>query len=429
MPIWPPLARVLIRAGLAGRLPAVRALLGEGVAYLPYFSDRILASPNEELKAAREWLGPSPDGVVDLTIGAPTIDLPIATRHDDIDEDGYPPLGGFPTLRRRIAERINEIHRVDFDSRDEIHVTNGVSQAIGLALDTFVNPGDGVAMFDPSYFMYRLAAQHRRARIRDIPSWMEEGETRFHERELRRALRRARLIFVNSPANPTGGVLSRESLERIAWHAKRAGALIFSDEVYEAFHGGEPLSIAAIADARGRTIVANSFSKSHGLSGHRVGYIAANRHLLGPMTVTCLASCPFVTVASQRLALSALDLPTGFLRLVERRFHSRRVQVVAALTRAGYTFDRPSGAFFVWIDAAPFAYDGMEAARRLLSQAGVRVWPGALSGPSGRTRIRLSFAGEESRLAEGIERLKRFAVQAGIARPPARLPPPRPARV
>src|SRR5205085_4810124 len=141
--------------------------------------------------------------------------------------------------------------------------------------DSFVNHGDHVALFDPSSPLYRHALRHRRARIHWIPTWMESGRIRFHMEPLVRAMRRSRLLIVNSPANPTGGVIAPEDLEQIAWWAHRRHVLLLSDEVFVPYQDDEEaVSLASLPRAQDRTLTVGSMSKSHALAAARVGWVA-----------------------------------------------------------------------------------------------------------------------------------------------------------
>src|SRR5262249_48645103 len=154
--------------------------------------------------------------------------------------------------------------------------------------------------------LYSLAARTRRARVRWLPCRVEDGRLRFRLDHLARALRGTRLLIINSPANPTGGVISPDDLEQIAWWADRLDVLILSDEVFERFkHEGEVVSIGTLPKARRRTLTAGSVSKGHALASARVGWLAAYRHLLRPCFATAALRTPFVPTLSQQVALAA----------------------------------------------------------------------------------------------------------------------------
>lgn len=414
MPIWVPAAKWLIRMGLAGRLPSVRRLMGDATRYLPYFSRRVLGSPVVELKQARERLTELSPRTIDLSLAAPPPDPALWSEpFSFFPTKDYPPLTGFAALRNAISEKLARDNHL-CHGPDDILVTNGVSQGIGLVLDTFVDVGDRVALFDPSFLLYRLAAANRGARIVWIRAALEMGRIRFSDRALSRALRGTKLLILNSPANPTGGVFLKEDLERIAYWCRRRDVLILSDEVYERYcYLGEPASIARLADAQGRTITANGFSKSHGLTAFRIGYLAGPKPLIDAVTISALTTAPFVSAASQEVALRALQADAPEPREIYR---GRRNRLVAQLNEAGLPIERPGGAFFFWIPTARWGVSGDEFAERLLDHENVRVLAGTASGPSGAGYVRVSFAGAFEPIEEGFRRLARFAASLNDSR-------------
>ncbi|QDU60616.1 Putative N-acetyl-LL-diaminopimelate aminotransferase [Planctomycetes bacterium Pan216] len=416
MPIWTPVAKAMIKLGVAQRLPSIRAVMGDGVDYLRYYSHGVLGSPNVELRTAQALLDRASSDVIDLSIAAPSPDSALLAgfqQQFSLDQ-GYPPVRGLESLREAIAEKLATRNRVAVDPSSEILVTNGVSQSIGLMLDSFVDRGSRVVLFDPTFFVYRLAAMNRGAWIRFVRTEQESGRLRVEEKGLRRALRGASVLFLNSPSNPTGSVLSLEDLERIAWWCRRYDVLIFSDEVYEDFvYGGQHHSIASLPEARDRTITASSFSKSHGLAGYRIGYLAGCRHLVQTLLLSLLANCPFVPTASQRLALLALREPLARRHARLEEFRHRRTWVCETLRGMGFELEEPGGAFFCWADVSRLATTGRAFSEALLDAEDVLLLPGDSCGPSGKRFVRFSFAGELSELREGLTRLARFLGKEG----------------
>ena len=405
MPIPAGIARRLVRSGLAQRLPSVRRVMGAGLPYLKHFGRRVLASPNEELQHTRALLGGVRPGVLDLSLGTPRFPTTVPPPDPAADYAGYPPLTGCPRLRAAIADRLRDRNGLSVDPEHGVLVLNGVSQAIGLALDTFADAGDRIALFDPGYFMVRLAVLHREMKPVRIPTTLHDGRTAFDERDLRRAIRRSRMVFVNTPANPTGGVLPPETLERIAYWCRRYDTLIFSDEVYQRFHYvGRHVSIATLPDAAGRTLTADSFSKSHALAGLRLGFAAGPEHLLKPLHVTLLATTPFVSMAAQDFGRRLLESADD--RFPAAEFARRRLDVLRRLRRGGSAVEAPGGAFYFWLPL-PEGVHADDFAAALLEDEQVLVLPGTHSARDGHRHIRLSFAGDAGELAEGIGRLLR----------------------
>lgn len=411
MPIPLPIIKFLIRTGIAQKIPAVKALIPEP-AYLRYYSDRILMAPNEPVRDMNGYLAAATTDCIDLSLGAPSEDglkPELPSSQVLFSNVGYPPSMGLLELRQAVAAKLARDNGIQVDGRDEVSITNGVSQAIHVVFDTFVNAGDKVALVDPTFLVYPLAAQYHRAHVAWVPSHMENGRTKLDSRQLERAMRGAKLVVVNSPSNPTGGVLEPETLERILGLARRFDVLVLSDEVYERFqYDGKHASIAAFSGGRERTITVNSFSKCYAMAGSRIGYVAAIRHLLRPMCVHQFIATPFAPMASQRLALAALSESPARARPVLDSYDARRQSVHGALHGMGMPCDLPAGAFYFWIPIDRFRMTSLEFAHAFLESERVLLMPGENFGPSGPRHVRISYAATQAKLDEGLSRLERF---------------------
>jgi aspartate/methionine/tyrosine aminotransferase len=403
------LARLLIRTGLARFLPSVQRAADGGAAFLHYYSDRVLAAPHAELRDAAALLEPPGRDVIDLAQGAPAFDLvPSASTKLPADRRGYPPPRGLPALRAAVADRLRAESALDLRP-DDVLVTHGVAGAFAVALDTFVNPGDRVVLFDPASPLYPLLLGPRRARVRRVPTWTEAGRTRFHLEPLVRALRGARMIVLTSPSNPTGGVLAPEDLEQLAWWAHRRDVLIFDDQSFVRYrYDGVAEAVGALTRAARLTLTAGSVSKGHALTSARVGWLAGHRHLVRPCALTAGVHAPFVPTVCQQIALAALEQGEEAFEPVRRGFDSRRRYAFERLQALGLQPAWPAGAFFLWVPTQDVLLTGRGFADRLLRDKKVLVTPGDLFGPGGRTYVRISYAADDGRLREGLARLGDF---------------------
>lgn len=400
------IVKFLIRSGIAERLPMVRRKLSQP-RFLRYYSDRILAAPTRQLRQLDGLLaGPAPQ--IDMSLGAPTDaellpDCPVSTCEPS---SGYPPPAGLSRLRHAIAADIERTRGVEFSPANEISVVNGASQALHIVLETFANAGDKVVLFDPTFLVYAMLTRYHRARLAWVPSSVVDGETRFEMRALEKAMHGAKLIFVNSPANPTGGVLSHESLAATLDLARRHDVLIVSDEVYDQFvYDRRHVSVVEMPGAFERTILLNSFSKSHAMAGARVGYIAANEHLMRPMRLSQFLTTPFVSFASQQQALAALDSSHSHWPAIRAEYRGRQQTSVDVIRSAGLPCATPGGAFYVWFSVSSLGVSAEEFVRRLLDDYGVLLLPGTAFGPSGERCVRLSYAVDRETLGEGLRRV------------------------
>jgi aminotransferase len=311
-------------------------------------------------------------------------------------------------LRTAVAAKLLDDNCVAVDPEHEVLISAGALGAVQTVLDAFVNAGDNVVLLDPTAPLYSPLARTRGARLRWLTTWMEDGRTRFRLDQLARALGKARLLILASPGNPTGGVVAPEDLEQIVWWANRRDVLILSDEVFERFHHDhEPVSIASLPGARERTLTIGSVSKGHGLASARVGWIAGHRHLLQPCLATAALRTPFVPAVCQQMALAALQDDPGSDEMRDE-LAARRRYVFERLRNLELNAPWPAGAFFFWIPVWELGLSGRAFAEALLREQKVRVTPGDLFGPSGVGYIRLSYAIDEGRLQEALNRLATF---------------------
>jgi aspartate/methionine/tyrosine aminotransferase len=388
----------------------VQRLTEGGGDFLHYYSDRLLSAPLADLKDAAAWLEAHGPDTIDLALGAPRFDIvPSASTKLPVDRRGYPPHTGLSSLREAIAQHLFSEQLLSVRPLDEVLVTLGAAGAFHVALESFVSGGDRVVLFDPTSPLFILALRYRGARIRWIETSMEDGRIRFRLDRLARALHRAKMVVVNTPANPTGGTFAREDLEQIAWWANRHDVLIFSDEVYGRYrYDGTARSIGTLSPARQRTLSAGSISQSHALASARVGWLAGCRHLIRACAVAGGLQAPFVPTLCQQMAESALSQPADLFQPLKAEFHSRRQYVFERLQALGLKPSWPSGAFFFWVPVRELGLSGKAFAEQLLRTKKVLVWPGHHFGPSGAGHIRISYALEDGRLREGLGRLADF---------------------
>jgi len=404
------LAKLLIRSGLVRFLPSVQSLVGSGRNYLHYYSDRVLSAPHENLQAVAGFLELHGPDAIDLALPAPRFDLvPSAGTKLPADRRGWPPFQGLPELRDAVGQKLRADHALRVNPHEEVLITQGAAGAFSIALDTFVNPGDRVVLFDPASPLYSLTVRQRRARLRWVPTWTENGRIRFRLDILAKTMRGARLIVVNSPCNPTGGMIAAEDLEQIAWWASRRDVLICSDEVFARYrYDGHPASIATLPRARQRTLTIGSISKGYALACTRVGWLSACKHLVRPCTMTATLQAAVVPTLCQQIALTALRMNEESFDPIRVEFESRRRYTYERLQALGLRPAWPSGAFFFWVPVTELGLSGRALAERLLRAEKVLVSPGDLFGPSGRNFVRLSYAAEDGRLREGLSRLGEF---------------------
>lgn len=402
MPLPFVVRKFLARTGLARLSADARRLTDGHPQVVKYLSDRTLAAPVDALTDPATF--PDADGpdVMHLNLPAPRFDSPVGGWRFTADRTGPPPPWGLPALREAVAER-------QAGSPDDVFVTHGATAAYAATLDAFVNPGDKVVLFDPCSPLFHLGAESRRAKVRWVPTWTEDGRTRFLFDALAAAMKGAMLLVLADPANPTGGVLGGEDLEHIAWLARRHDVLVYLDESFGRFRYDPPATTLAAQPGMGsRLIAAGSVTQGYGLGSLRVGWVSGPRPLVRPVALNASLSAPFVPTACQQAAVRVMAAEADLFAPVLDGFRGKRRYTVDRLKGMGLDPAWPGGGFSVWVPVAQLGTDGRTFAERLLRDQRVLVGPGCAFGPSGAGCVRVSYAAEDGRLREGLSRMARF---------------------
>jgi aspartate/methionine/tyrosine aminotransferase len=416
------LTKLLARTGL-GRLLITTQQRTDGAGeFLRYYGDRVLAAPLDDLGRAADFYGVSAPDAIDLAHGVPPQTRAAVPEIRNTKPESRNSAWGLPELREAVADWLHADYHISVSPTEEVLITHGASGAFSTAVDAFLNPGNAVVLFDPCSPLFPMVLRQRRAKIRWVPTWADGGHVRFQLDPLARALRGAKLLVLADPANPTGGTFAPEDLEQIAWWANRHDVLILQDDSFARFqYDGDRQRLAAFPAAAKRTVTFGSVSKSHSLPALRVGWLAAHRHLARPCALTQTLTAPFVAPVCQHLALAALrTAPETFVPLLAQ-LRSRRQFVFERLRALGLSPLWPAGGFFFWLPVQPLGFTGSAFAGRLLRSKKVLLSPGDLYGPGGGGWLRLSYAGDEGRLLEGLSRLAEFL--ADVRPPLARLAP------
>ncbi|MCS6864994.1 MAG: pyridoxal phosphate-dependent aminotransferase [Gemmataceae bacterium] len=417
LPLW--FTKLLIRARVAGWLPRARRLTEGGTAYLRFYSDRVLTAPVEELLDPA--VVPYPPGGDVLDLNQPTPDAPPARgavsvgRSELLASPGRVPVV-LPELRAALLDRYQQAGR-KFTPDTEVAIMPGATGALAAALEAFVNPGDRVVLFDPCSPLFALGAKSRRAKVRWIPTWLEEGRLRYLTKEFEQAMRGAKMLILSDPASPTGGCLANEDFEHIAWIASSYRVLVYLDECLAAFRcGAAPQSLANRPGADQLTITAGSVSQEFGQPGMRVGWLAGPKHLVRPCQLMGHLQAPYVPPVCQHAAAKLLaHSPVPDL---QDRFRMKRQYTYDRLRAMGLEPEMPSAGYFLWVPVHPLGMDGRTFAERLLKAEKVLIGPGVAFGPSGHGYVRVSCATDDGRLREGLARMAAFIERCQNPAPP-----------
>jgi aspartate aminotransferase len=339
--------------------------------------------------------------VVHMEIGEPDFDTPEHIKKAAVDalydnHTHYTPSAGIPALRATIADYASRFRRISpAYAQDEVVISPGAKPIIWNILSALLDPGDDFVYFDPAYPAYASCASYHQANIHAIPL-LESRNWRMDLDELaRRVSDKTKAIVINSPHNPTGGVLTKGDLERIAELAQRHDFIVVADEIYSRnfYLDSEYVSIAALDGMRDRTIIVDGFSKAYAMTGWRLGYALMPERLA--KTVTLFNNNTFSCVATfvQMAGIAALTGDDTPVRRMNDIFRQRRDRLVNGLNDiTGVSCTLPEGAFYAFPNVTEITHDDRALAKFLLEEGGVACGGGSSFGAAGKGYLRFSYA-------------------------------------
>jgi aspartate aminotransferase len=325
---------------------------------------------------------------------------------------GYPDNRGEPALRRAVAEKLRRDQGLAYDPDREILITDGATLGVYAALGASVQRGDAVLLPDPIYDAYSSPIAIWDGRPIPAPATIRDGRFTIEcgSFEKARGADKA-IILLNTPWNPVGTVLTRPELADIMAFAESGDHPLISDEIYESlvYDGRRHISPAAVsADARARTVVANSLSKTYAMTGWRVGYCAGPEDLIKAMFLILQQSSRGPATFVQDAAACALSSDQECVRRMAVDYQARRDRVVARLRGIPCVEPLvPEGGLFVMVDVRGLGKTSDDVSRFLLEEAGVVLVPGSAYGPGGEGTLRVSFAAGGETLERGLDRLRK----------------------
>jgi len=350
--------------------------------------------------------------VVHMEIGEPDFNTPehIKTAGEAaIKEDysHYSPSAGIPELRDAIAEYASRFRGMEPYDRSNVVVGPGAKPVIWNLLSALLDPGDEMLFADPAYPAYESCAGYLGAKPVPVPL-LESKNFRLDLDELASKISpKTKVLVINSPHNPTGGVLTREDLVTIADLADRHDLIVISDEIYSRnIYDGEFLSIATLPGMRERTIIIDGFSKAYAMTGWRLGYAIMDPALA--RTVTLFNNNTFSCTATfvQRAGLAALSGPDEPVRDMVEEFRRRRDAIVAGLNAIpGLSCIKPEGAFYAFCNVMKITRDDRALASFFLEQAHVGSLGGSCFGAAGRGYVRFSYATSLGHIELALQRI------------------------
>ncbi len=379
-------------------------------------SERIVTIPPSGIRKFFDIVSEMEDAI-SLGVGEPDFDTPWHIREEGIYslEKGrtfYTSNAGLKELKVEIANYLKRRQELLYDPDKEIMVTVGGSEAIDVALRAMLDPGDEVLIPQPSYVSYVPCTIL--ANGVPVPIELEEkDEFRLTpEKLLEKITPKTKILIMPFPNNPTGAIMEKEDLEKVAEIVIEKDLFVISDEIYsELTYKGQHVSIASIPGMRERTVLINGFSKSYAMTGWRLGYAAAPKEILSQMLKIHQFAIMCAPTTSQYAAVSALRNGDEDVEMMRESYNQRRRYLVNALREMGLECFEPYGAFYVFPSIKKFGMTSDEFAVRLLNAEKVAVVPGTAFGDSGEGFLRLSYAYSLESLKVALDRIRRFVEQ------------------
>ncbi len=359
--------------------------------------------------------------IVHLEIGEPDFSTP-----DNIIEAGisalqngythYTPAGGIKEVREAVANFVSRMLKCEVDA-SEVVLVPGSKNVLLFTLLATIEPGDEVIMPDPGYPAYHSQVNFIGA-VPRLVTLREETGFRMDLDELRSLISpKTRMIILNTPQNPTGGVLTEEDIKTVCEIALEHDLMVVSDEIYSqlvyGFHHVSPMSQPGM---RERTVLMDGLSKSYAMTGWRLGYAVAPKDLAVKLEQLMINSSSCAAGFTQMAAIEALSMPESehAVHHMVKVFEHRRNLVVDGLNAIpGVRCKLPQGAFYAFPNIEDTGFNERDLASRLLNEAGVAVLPGTAFGEAGKGFIRLAYTQSEDELRLGLDRIREFVESNG----------------
>lgn len=354
------------------------------------------------------------EGVISLGVGEPDFTTPWHIREACIYslEKGftsYTSNHGILELRELVSRCFRKDFDIDYDPINEILVTTGVSEAADLAFRAVINPGDEVIVPEPCYVSYKPSVFL--AGGEPVPlSTCEEDEFRITADEIEKSITdKTKALVLSYPNNPTGAVMRKNDLEEIADVANEHDLVVISDEVYDKLtYNGSHTCFSSLSGMKERSVILNGFSKSHAMTGLRIGYALGSEEIIGAMTKIHQYTMLCAPITAQMGAIEALRNGEEEMRKMVREYDRRRRLIVNGLNKLGLECFEPKGAFYAFPSIKSTGLSSEEFAGRLLKEHKVAAVPGDVFGECGAGYLRCSYATSREELVEALSRIEAF---------------------
>jgi len=356
----------------------------------------------------------SMEGVISLGVGEPDFTTPWHIREAAIyslekGQTMYTSNSGMPELRQELSRYLKDSYNLSYDPDTELLITVGVSEALDLATRAILDPGDEVIMPDPHYVSYDACVILAGGIPIMVPT-SEESNFELSAADIEaRVTSKTKAILIGYPSNPTGAVMSREKLARLAEVARRHQLLVISDEIYgRLVYGVKHTCFTTLPEMKENTILLGGFSKAYAMTGWRIGYAAASKEIIAAMTKIHQYTIMCAPTMAQVAAIEALKSgESSVLEMVED-YNRRRLMIVKGLNDIGLRCFEPRGAFYAFPSIKVTGMTSEEFAEKLLVEEKVAVVPGPAFGQCGEGYVRCCYATSLAEIEEALLRMGRF---------------------
>ena len=369
-----------------------------------------------EVLARAQRLAQAGRSIINLGIGQPDFPTPgniVAAAQKALADGhhGYTPANGILPLREAVAEDILKWRGVEVDP-DRVVIVPGGKVTMYFAITMFGEPGAEIMYPDPGFPIYRSVIEFTGAKAVPIPLYEESGFSFSAEEVLAKITPRTRLIIVNSPANPTGGIVPRDELDRLVEGlTAHPQVVVLSDEIYArmVYDNVPHASMLVYPELADRLILLDGWSKTYAMTGWRLGYAVWPKNLVEHATRLAINIHSCVNAATQWAGIEALRGPQDAVERMVAAFDDRRRVILERLNALpGFRCVRPGGAFYAFPNIAGTGYSSRQLQDQLLNEAGVALVSGTSFGDQGEGYIRFSYANSIANIEEAIDRIARF---------------------
>jgi len=378
----------------------------------PLFSTKVEAIEPPKIKI--DFAEVRKEGVVSLSVGEPDFETPWAIKQAGVEaiQNGdtfYCDDMGLPKLREEISKYLKRHYEISYDPKDEILVSVGASEAIDVAFRALLNEGDEVIIPQPAYNSYPPVVALSGGKVVNV-NLREEKKFRLQPEDLEKGITPAsKILILNYPHNPTGAIMEKADLQKIAEVCIKNDLYVVSDEIYsELTYGKKHVSIASLPGMKERTIYISGFSKAFAMTGWRLGYIAAPREMIVRMRKVHQYSMLASPTISQYAAVEALKDGEEETEKMKAAYNERRLYLIKALKAMNLDCFVPEGAFYVFPCIKETGLTSDQFVDKLFKEEKLLFISGTGFGPLGEGYVRISYAYSLEKIKEGMVRLGRF---------------------